>query len=123
MVKEQKMSIQFKYEQSEKHTDGRIEVFANKASIGYLVSYPAEPKLLNWLPCDGNYDAKFQFRKEETFMEVIGELRRYKNEKGFDYLTIWSYNDGFAAQLGKGMLNRAGFLNIPGNNPACMFLA
>lgn len=119
---EKNMSIQFRYEPTNDYTDGRIEVFANKASIGYLISYMPSPNLLNWLPCDGVYSAKFQFRKEETFMEVVRELRRYKEEKGYEYLTIWTFNNGLAYQLDKDMLNRAGFANIPGNHPACMFL-
>ena len=55
-------------------------------------------------------------------MAVVEELKRYKNEHGYKYLTIWTYNEGYASKLDRDMLERAGFKNLPDEHPACMFL-
>lgn len=116
------MDIQFRYEESERFSDGRIEVYANKAKVGTLSSMAVGPDQLCWSPDIDTYNIKFQFRNEETFKAVVDELRRYKNEHGYKYLTIWTYNEGYASKLDKAMLERAGFRYHPDENPACMFL-
>lgn len=116
------MDIQFRYEKSERYSDERIEVYANKANIGTLSTMAVAPDQLCWSPDTMTYNVKFQFRNEETFMAVVEELKRYKNEHGYKYLTIWTYNEGYASKLDKGMLERAGFKNLPDEHPACMFL-
>lgn len=115
------MKIQFRYEKSDRYSDGFIEVFANEAQIGILSSN-AVPEQLEWDPDIEHNNARFQFRKEETFNEVVNELKRYKNEKGFRYLTICRYNNGYMAQLDKDMLERAGFKILPDKHPAFMYL-
>lgn len=116
------MSIQFSYEPCERYSDNRIEVHANEASIGTLQSIVAAPDQLTWFPDERVYNVKFQFRNEDTFLAVVEELRRYKNEHGYKYLTIWTYNNGYAAIIDKNLLAKAGFKNIPDMHPACMFL-
>ena len=53
---------------------------------------------------------------------VVKELKRYKDEHGYKYLTIWSLNNGYAEQLDKELLEKAGFRHISDMHPACMFL-
>lgn len=118
------MNIQFKYQKSDRYIDDRIEVFANKAQIGTLSCadfMTAAPEQLCWNP-DLTYNVSFQFRNEDTFQAVVEELRRYKNTHGYKYLTICKHNNGYASTLDRGMLERAGFKNLPGTNPAYMFL-
>ena len=116
------MSIQFRYEKCERYTDDRIEVFANEASVGTLSNIAQEPKWLNWFPDEKNYNVAFQFRREETFFEVVDELKRYKDAHGYEYITIWSFSGGFVAKLDIKMLEKAGFHHIRGKHPDCMFL-
>ena len=115
------MNIKYKYEQSERYSStGIIEVYANNAPIGILDSETNEQ--LSWSPDDRIYNVKFQFRKEETFLSVVSELKRYKDEHGYKYLTIWTHNNGYAAQIDNKLLEKAGFRYLPNENPACMFL-
>lgn len=114
------MEIKFKYEKSQRYTDESIEVSANDAPIGILKAY--DNNELMWSPDDRIYNIKFQFRNEETFLKVTQELQRYKDEQGYKYLTIWSYNNGYAEVLDKELLEKAGFRHIPGKHPACMCL-
>lgn len=116
------MGIQFRYERSTRYTDNRIEVYANEASIGTLSSIAVTPEQLNWSPDDRVYNVKFQFRNEDTFLAVVDELKRYKNENGYKYLTIWTYNYGYAELIDKRLLEKAGFKHLPDMHPACMFL-
>lgn len=116
------MGIQFKYEPSKRYTDNRIEVYANEATIGTLSSMAVAPEQLTWYPDDGIYNVKFQFRNKDTFLSVVEELKRYKNENGYKYLTIWSYNHGYAELIDKDLLSKAGFKHLPDMHPACMFL-
>lgn len=116
------MGIQFRYEPSSRYTDNRIEVFANEAPIGTLSSMAVAPEQLTWYPDDKVYNVKFQFRNEDTFLSVVAELKRYKNEHGYKYLTIWTYNHGYAELINKALLEKAGFKNLPDMHPACMFL-
>lgn len=46
----------------------------------------------------------------------------YKNKYGYKYLTICKYNNGYASTLDKGMLERAGFKELPDANPAYLYL-
>lgn len=116
------MGIQFRYEPSTRYTDNRIEVYANEAPIGTLLSIAVAPEQLTWYPDNRVYNVKFQFRNEDTFLSVVEELKRYKNENGYKYLTIWTYNQGYAELIDREWLEKAGFKNIPDTNPACMFL-
>ena len=116
------MEIQFRYEPSIRYTGGEIEVYANDAPIGSLSSFGVTPEQLNWSPDDRVYNIKFQFRNEDTFLSVIKELKRYKDENGYKYLTIWTYNNGYAEQIDKLLLDKAGFKHLPDMHPACMFL-
>lgn len=116
------MKIQFRYEPSTRYTDNSIEVYANEAPIGTLSSLVATSEQLCWSPDDRVRNLKFQFRKADTFLSVVEELKRYKNENGYKYLTIWTYNRGYAALIDKEWLEKAGFKNLPGMDPACMFL-
>jgi hypothetical protein len=114
------MSIQFRYEPCERYTDNRIEVYANEASVGTLKSVAQEQ--LAWFPDERVYNVKFQFRNAETFLSVVNELKRYKDEKGYTYLTIWTHNNGYAEIIDKDLLQKAGFKHLPNQHPACMFL-
>lgn len=116
------MAIQLSFQDSTKYTDNRIEVYANGAPIGTLSTMAVAPDQLAWFPDDTVYNVKFQFRNPETFISVVEELKHYKNEHNYKYLTIWSYNNGYAAILDKDLLEKAGFKNLPDTNPACMFL-
>lgn len=116
------MGIQFKFEPCTRYTDNRIDVYANEANIGTLSCMPVAPEQLIWTPDERVYNVKFQFRNEETFITVVDELRRYKNEQGYKYLTIWTYNNGYASIIDKELLEKAGFKNLPDTHPACMFL-
>ena len=116
------MEIQFRYEPSKRYTSGYTEVYANDAPIGLLSSMAAAPDQLSWSPDDRVYNVKFQFRNEDTFFSVVKELKRYKDEHGYKYLTIWSLNNGYAEQLDKELLEKAGFRHISDMHPACMFL-
>lgn len=116
------MSIQFRYEPCERYTDNRIQVYANEASIGTLNAVAVAPEQLTWYPDEKIYNVKFQFRNEETFLAVAEELKRYKTENGYKYLTIWTFNNGYAAIIDKDLLEKAGFKHLPDEHPACMFL-
>lgn len=116
------MRIQYRYEPSSYYKDNRIEIYANEALIGTLSSMTVAPEQLIWNPDDRVYNVKFQFRNEETFISVVEELKRYKNENGYKYLTIWSYNRGYAELIDKDLLEKAGFKHIPDMHPECMFL-
>lgn len=97
-------------------------MYANDAPIGILESLSAASEQLSWNPDDRVYNVPFQFRNEDTFLSVVSELKRFKDEQGYKYLTIWTYNNGYATQINKNLLEKAGFKNIPDQNPACMFL-
>lgn len=115
------MNIQYRYEPSSRYSSGNVtEVYANDAPIGILDS--VAPEQLSWSPDDRVYNVKFQFRNEETFLSVVSELKRYKDEHGYKYLTIWTYNNGYATQIDKNLLEKAGFKHLPDQHPACMFL-
>lgn len=117
------MNIQYRYEPIEHYSNSNtIEVFANNAPIGVLNSMKTAPDQLSWCPDDRVYSINFQFRNKDTFLSVVSELKRYKDEHGFKYLTIWAYNNGYAAQIDKELLEEAGFRHLPGQHPACMFL-
>ena len=116
--------IHFSYRNCDRYSDDRVEVFANKAQIGTLSCtdfMTDSPEQLCWNP-DLTYNVKFQFRNEDTFRAVIEELRMYKNKYGYKYLTICKYNNGYASTLDKGMLERAGFKELPDANPAYLYL-
>ena len=116
------MNINFKYEKSSRCTSKDIiEVYANDAPIGILDSF-SDSEQLNWSPDDRVDNVAFQFRNINTFLAVVAELQRYKDAHGYKYLTIWSYNNGYIAQLEKSILEKAGFKHLPNTNPACMFL-
>lgn len=116
------MDITFHYEKSKKYTNNSIDVYANDANIGNLSTLPVAPEQLCWSPDYDNPNVKFQFRKEDTFLAVVEELRRYKNENNYKYLTIWTYNNGYASEINKELLEKAGFRQLPDRHPACMFL-
>lgn len=117
------MNIQYRYEPSSRYSSGNVtEVYANDAPIGILESLTAASEQLSWNPDDRVYNVPFQFRNEDTFLSVVSELKRFKDEQGYKYLTIWTYNNGYATQINKNLLEKAGFKNIPDQNPACMFL-
>jgi hypothetical protein len=118
--KENNMSIQFRYETCERYTDDRIEVYANEASVGTLNS--VTPEQLTWSPDERAYNVKFQFRNPDTFLSVVNELKCYKEKNGYKYLTIWTYNNGYAEVIDNSLLEKAGFKHLPNQNPACMFL-
>lgn len=116
------MNVNLKFEKSNRYTSADIiEVYANDAPIGILDSV-ADAEQLSWSPDDRVDNVAFQFRNADTFLAVVAELRRYKDAHGYKYLTIWSYNNGYIAQLEKGILEKAGFKHLPNTNPACMFL-
>lgn len=117
------MNIQYRYEPSKRYSSkNAIEVYANDAPIGILDSMAVAPEQLNWSPDDRVYNVKFQFRNEDTFLSVVSELKRYKNEHKHKYLTIWTYNNGYASQIDEELLEKAGFRHLPDQHPACMFL-
>ncbi len=116
------MSIKYKYEPSTYYTDNRIDVFANGVPIGTLQSTKAAPEQLDWIPDDRVHNIKFQFRNEETFIAVVKELKRYKDENGYKYLGIWSLNHGYVESISKNWLEKAGFKKLPGTHPECMYL-
>ena len=55
------------------------------------------------------------------FFSVVSELKRFKDEQGYKYLTIWTYNNGYATQINKNLLEKAGFKNIP-DQKSCMYV-
>lgn len=119
------MDIQYRYEPSSRYSSpnsNAVEVYANKTPIGILNSMAVAPEQLSWSPDGRIYNVKFQFRNESTFLSVVSELKRYKDEHGHKYLTIWTYNNGYAAQIDQCLLEKAGFRHLPDQNPACMFL-
>ncbi len=86
-------SIRFTYSNSTKYSDA-VELHANGAIVGILT---ITSDWLIWSPDLQNCNVKFQFRKLETFVAVVKELQRYKNEHGYRYLVIWTYNNGIAS--------------------------
>lgn len=115
--------INFSYKESEKYTDDAIEVFANDANVGILSSQKNFPGHLMWHPdFEKTYCVRFQFRHEETFLSVVEELKRYKDEHGYKYLTIWAYNGGYASLLDMSLLEKAGFKTLQDMDPNCLFL-
>lgn len=112
-------SIMFRYEKTNRYGADSIEVFANDAQIGFLFG---DYDHLVWNPDVKNYNVRFQFRNELTFQTVVKELKRYKTEQGYKYLTITSVNGGFATALDQDMLKRAGFHYLPKMDPSLMFL-
>ena len=116
------MAIEMRYEPSTRYTDERIEVYANQANVGTLSTMKVAPEQLCWSPDDRTYNVKFQFRNYDTFAAVVENLKQYKNEHGYKYLTIWTYNYGYASVLDREMIEKVGFKNLPDNNPACFFL-
>ena len=113
------MAVEMRYEPSKRYTDERMEVYANKANVGTL---QAMGNQLNCYPDDYTHNVKFQFRNYDTFAAVVEGLRQYKNEQGYKYITIWTYNYGYAAVLDRDMIEKVGFKHLPDNNPACFFL-
>lgn len=117
------MFINYRYEETENAgTDGYIKVYANDAPIGVLYGTASSKDLLIWSPDKRVCNVKFQFRNDETFLTVVNELRRYKNEKGFKYLTIWSHKGEYADLLNKELIKKAGFYQLPDAHPACYFV-
>lgn len=116
--------IQFRYQKSTRYTDGREEVYANKANIGTLSQNKVAPECLYWSPDISEnmvYNVSFQFRNEETFMTVVEELKRYKTEQGYKYLVVYTFN-GYLDKLDKKLFEKAGFRTLPKENPEFMFL-
>lgn len=107
--------IDFRYEEKKYHTI----VFANDAQIGTLFPFN---DFMSWSPNDMFRNVRFQFRKEEIFLEVVKELKRYTKEQGCKYLVVSRSNNGYVTQLGEEMVQRAGFRNLPNNNPDFFFL-
>lgn len=113
--------ILFRYEKSERYTiPGSVEVYANNAPVGILSTIPGDPDNLNWNPDNRVRNVRFQFRNEDTFLSVVAELKRYKNEHGYKYLTIWPYNNGYVSQLDQKLLEKAGFRHFEDQPQACM---
>ena len=113
------MNIEFTYRESTNWCNG-IDVFANEAPIGIIDEIAHD--CLNWHPGMDPDMLRFSLRKEETFSAVVSELRRYKDERGYKYLTIWTYNSGIASLFSRELLERLGFRNLPDCNPACFYL-
>lgn len=116
------MNIQYRYEPSNRYLSNVTEVYANDAPIGLLEPLSVDLDQLNWSPDDRVYNVKFQFRCEDTFLAVVAELKRYKKEHGYKYLTIWSYNHGYAAEIDKDWLAKAGFKHYDNQHPDSMSL-
>ena len=89
-------------------------VFANGANVGHLV--PCRTWLV-WFPNDEFRNIRFQFRNEQIFLDIVQGLKKYKDEKGFDYLAISRENNGYAAQISEETIFKAGFIHLPDTNP------
>lgn len=111
--------IFLKFEKADDCIGGLIRVLANRASIGTL--FPFE-KWLKWEPDIRNYNVKFQFRNEDTFLEVVNQLKNYKAQQGYKYLVITSIGNGYASQLDKELIRKAGFVSLPNESPDLFFL-
>lgn len=115
--------ILFRYEKNEQYTiPGSVEVYANNAPVGILTTIVGDKDNLNWYPDSRVRNVRFQFRNEDTFLSVVAELKRYKNEHGYKYLTIWPYNNGYVSQLSEELLKKAGFKHFEDQPQACMSL-
>lgn len=104
------------------HLNNAKDVIANDVCVGHLSSIAAAPEELRWDPYYEAENVKFQFRNESTFMEVVEAIKRYKDEQGHKYLSIWEYANGYVAQLNKELLEKAGFRHLPDKHPAAMYL-
>lgn len=99
-----------------------IDVFVDDTCVGILQHMAVAPEQLQWIPDDRVDCTQFPFDDDETFLILISDFRNYKNEHGYKYLTIWSHNNGFVAQLDEDLLLKAGFRHLPKMHPACMIL-
>lgn len=116
------MQIHFNYKQSTVSQNNYIEVYANDAPIGTLSSTAAASEQLFWSPSDKVYRADFQFRNEDTFLSVVDELKRYKTEHGYRYLTIATFQSEYGDLLDIQLLKKAGFTHIPNKHSSFLFL-
>lgn len=89
-------------------------VYANGANVGHLIQCN---KWLSWFPNTQFHSIRFQFRKEQTFLDVVRGLKNYKDQLGFEYLAISKENNGFAAQISEETIFKAGFVHLPDTNP------
>lgn len=115
------MFFEYSYEPSSRYKD-KIEFKVNDVLVGLLSSSVHAPDQLNWHPEPMNYYVRFQFRKLETWVTVVEELKRYKDENGYKYLTIWDMNNGYAAELDREFIEKVGFRQLPDHHSACYFL-
>jgi hypothetical protein len=116
------MGIDIKFEPSSNYIDDRIEVYANDVCIGTLSSSEAMPDQLVWNPNDKVYNIRFQFRNPQTFLSIVHQLKLYKSQHGYKYLTIYNYGTGYVALLDEELLKKAGFEYLPEISSECMFL-
>lgn len=109
------MFINFTFIEREEFPGSTIfEVYANKAKVGYLKPENiGEKKYLCWSSHLNPNSIRYQFRNFGTFIEVVEAMRKYKNEQGFEYLTIWNHRGGLAAELPQSYIDRAGFKPLP----------
>ena len=110
--------VTLKFTKEDRLTDNPLTVYANDACVGNVI---AAMENLIW-NSGGNYNPKYQFRNEDIFAAVVAELKKYKDEHGFKYLVIDNHSNGFASVLDPVMIRRAGFRQLPDNNPALYFL-
>lgn len=96
-----------------------FEVFANDAPIGDLKELDNR---LCWSPYNMARSIRFQFRNDSTFFDVVNALYAFKNEKGYRYLVVTCNDNGFVAQLGEKLIRKAGFVNLPNEDPNLYFL-
>lgn len=99
-----------------------IDVFVNDNCVGILQHMAVAPEQLHWIPDDRVDCTQFPFDDEEAFLMLISDLKKYKNEHGYKYLTIWSHNNGYVARLNTELLQKAGFQHLQDLHPACMIL-
>lgn len=116
------MGIDIRFEPNSNYIDDRIEVYANDACVGTLSSSDAMPDQLVWNPNDKVYNIRFQFRNTQTFLSVVEQLKLYKSQHGYKYLTIYDYNMGYVALLDEELLKKAGFKHLSDISSECMFL-
>ena len=90
-----------------KESDNFTEVYANEVSIGNLIRVSGN--WLNWAPTHATNIVSFQFRKKETFVSVVEQLRNYKDCQDCEYLVISDY----ASIIDKSWLDEVGFKQLP----------
>lgn len=111
--------IKLKVEHNENlETENYFSIYANDACIGNLTA-SSENILWNSL---GSYNPRYQFKDEDIFASVVAELKKYKNEHGYQYLVIDSLRGGFASELDSTMIRRVGFKQLPDNHPSLYYL-